>query len=68
MSIIAFDDSQSEFYGKIRFELEKSGTPLRDMDILIAATAISKGAILITHNKKHFSKIKKLETDDWSIN
>ena len=67
MSIIAFDDSQSEFYGKIRVGLEKSGTPLGDMDMLIAAAAMSKDAVLITHNKKHFSKIKGLKTEDWNV-
>ena len=65
LSIIDFDASQSEFYGQIRAELEKSGTPLGDMDMLIAATALSTGAILVSHNKKHFSKIKGLKIEDW---
>ena len=65
LSIISFNDSQSELYGKIRVELEKSGTPLGDMDILIAAVALSTGAILVTHNNKHFSKITGLRIEDW---
>ena len=65
MSIIDFDESQSELYGKIRLELEKSGTPLGDMDMLIAAAALSAGAILVTHNTKHFSKIKSIRVEDW---
>jgi len=65
LSIIDFDASQSELYGQIRVELEKSGTPLGDMDILIAATALSIGAILVSHNKKHFSRIKGLKIEDW---
>ena len=64
-TIIDFDESQSEIYGKIRLELEKTGTPLGDMDMLIAAAALSTGAILVTHNKKHFSKIKNLKSEDW---
>ena len=65
LSIINFNDSQAELYGKIRVELEKSGTPLGDMDILIAAAALSTGAILVSHNKKHFSKIKGINIEDW---
>ena len=65
LSIIDFDVSQSEFYGKIRVELEKSGTPIGDMDMLIAASAFSIGAILVSHNKKHFSKISGLKIEDW---
>ena len=65
-SIIDFDSSQSELYGKIRLKLEKSGTPLGDMDMLIAAAALSAGAILISQNIKHFSKIDGLKVEDWS--
>jgi len=64
-TIIDFNASQSEIYGKIRVELEKSGTPLGDMDLLIAAAAMSTGAILVSHNTKHFSKIKGLKVEDW---
>jgi len=64
-TIIDFNVSQSEIYGKIRLELEKSGTPLGDMDMLIAAAALSTGAILVSHNTKHFSKIKGIKVEDW---
>jgi len=64
-TIIDFDASQSELYGRIRVELERSGTPLGDMDLLIAAAAISTGAILVSHNTKHFSKINGLKVEDW---
>ena len=64
-TIIDFDSSQSEIYGKIRVDLEKSGTPLGDMDMLIAAAALSTGAILVSHNTKHFSKIKGIKVEDW---
>jgi len=65
-TITDFGDSQSELYGKIRLRLEKSGTPLGDMDMLIAASAMAAGAILVTHNIRHFSKIKGLKVEDWS--
>jgi tRNA(fMet)-specific endonuclease VapC len=65
-SIISFDDSQSELYGKIRTGLEKTGSCLGDMDMLIASAALSQNAILVSHNTKHFSKIKGLKTEDWT--
>ena len=64
-SIIDFDEPQSEIYGKIRVELEKSGSPLGDMDMLIASAALSIEAILVTHNIKHFSKIRGIRVEDW---
>ena len=64
--ILDFNSSQSELYGKIRLRLEKSGVPIGDMDMLIAAAAMATGAILITHNVRHFSKIEGLKLEDWS--
>jgi tRNA(fMet)-specific endonuclease VapC len=64
-TMVDFGGSQSELYGKIRLGLEKSGTPLGDMDTLIAASALAVGAILVSHNVKHFSKIKGLKIEDW---
>ena len=60
-----FDINSAECYGKIRCSLEKMGTPLENMDVLIAATAMSIEAILVTHNIKHFSKIKGLKVEGW---
>jgi tRNA(fMet)-specific endonuclease VapC len=60
-----FDIDSAEYYGKIRMELERPGTPLENMDILIAASAMSAGAILVSHNTKHFSKIKGIKVEDW---
>jgi predicted nucleic acid-binding protein len=33
--------------------------------MLIAAAALSAGAILVSHNIRHFSKIKGLKVEDW---
>ena len=63
--VIAFDDTSAVIYGDIRTKLEKSGNPLDNMDLLIAASAISTGAVLVSQNTKHFSKIKELKTENW---
>ena len=63
--VIAFDEASSNIYGDIRTTLEKFGHPLDNMDMLIAASALASEAVLVTHNTKHFSKIKSLKTEDW---
>jgi tRNA(fMet)-specific endonuclease VapC len=63
--VYAFDSAAALVYGDMRAKLEKSGTPLENMDMLIAATALSNNAVLVSHNKKHFSKIKGLKIEDW---
>lgn len=66
LRMVDFDEVCSELYAEIRADLEKSGTSLDHMDMLIAASAMSTGAILITHNAKHFGRIKGLKVEDWS--
>jgi len=65
LNVIAFDDASAVVYGDIRTILEKSGQILDNMDMLIASSAISVNAVLVSHNIKHFSKIKGLKTEDW---
>ncbi len=50
---------------KIRAQLEKQGTPIGPMDILIAGTAIALQATLVTHNVREFSRIPGLSIADW---
>ena len=57
----------AETYAEMRVELEKHGTPVGSMDMLIAASAIAEGAILVTNNIAHFSKIGKLRVENWSV-
>lgn len=57
----------AETYAEMRVELEKHGTPVGSMDMLIAASAIAEGAILITNNIAHFSKIGKLRVENWPV-
>lgn len=56
----------AETYAEMRVELEKHGTPVGSLDMLIAASAIAEGAILVTNNIAHFSKIGKLRIENWS--
>ncbi|MEE4376277.1 MAG: type II toxin-antitoxin system VapC family toxin [Candidatus Competibacteraceae bacterium] len=49
----------------IRVALEKQGTPIGPLDVLIAGTAMTHNAILVTHNCKEFSRIQGLTFEDW---
>lgn len=53
-------------YAGIRLETEANGTPLGSMDMLIAASAMAEGAILVTNNTAHFSKVSKLKIENWT--
>lgn len=42
------------------------GRPVADLDLLIAATALSMGLILATLNFRHFALVEGLSVEDWS--
>ena len=46
--------------------MRKAGTPVDDIDLLIAGTALANDLVLVTHNIKHFSRIDGLQIEDWS--
>ena len=54
-----------EIAGRVRADLERKGMPVGPYDLLIGATALSLNAVLITHNKKEFSRIPDLVIEDW---
>jgi len=63
--VIDIDRSIMDVFGEIKSNLERKGNIIEDMDILIAATALSHNFILVTNNVKHFEKIKDLRIENW---
>ncbi len=54
-----------EAFAELKRSLEIEGQGLDDMDLLIAATALSLNYRLVTNNMKHFSRVKGLEIENW---
>lgn len=65
LEIIPFDDDAAKHYGSIRTYLEKKGEIIGPLDLMIAAHAQSLNSILVTNNKKEFSRIPKIKIEDW---
>ena len=55
-----------EIFADLKALLQKKGTVVADMDLLIGATALSLNYILVTNNEKHFSKIPGLAIENWT--
>src|SRR3990170_4307009 len=60
LEIASFDHEAARVYGRVRATLEKNGTPIGSLDMMIGAHATSLGVTLATHNTKEFSRIKGL--------
>ena len=58
-------DSAARCYGPLRAGLEAGGTGLANLDTMIAAHALARGSILITHDKA-FGRVKGLALEDWT--
>ncbi len=52
-------------YGTLKDTLKRQGTPMGDMDTLIAAHALAEKLILVTHNTRHFEEVPGLKLEDW---
>lgn len=46
--------------------LRAQGTPIDDIDILIAGIAMENDLIVVTNNRRDFGLIEQLEVEDWS--
>jgi len=65
-TILPLTEKSVTISSEIYAELRKEGNPLDDIDLLIAGTAIANNMVLVTRNKHHFERIKKLKVEDWS--
>jgi tRNA(fMet)-specific endonuclease VapC len=63
--VVPFDPECTKIFGTIKSKLRKMGRPTGEVDALIAATAMSNKAILVTGNRKHFENIKGLKVEIW---
>lgn len=64
-NIIDFDAASAKSYGRIYADLQSKGNIIGAMDMLIAATAISNGMILVTNNVGEFSRVNGIEIQNW---
>jgi tRNA(fMet)-specific endonuclease VapC len=65
LEILPFDAPAAAAYGPIRATLERQGTPIGAMDLLIAAHAVSLGVILVTNNPREFRRVPGLQVENW---
>jgi len=64
--IAGFDERAAEAYGKVRAALETQGKPIRALDTLTAAQALSLEATLVTNNTRELSRVPDLGSANWA--
>ena len=65
LDILPFDDLAAVEYGKICAYLQKRGTPIGTIDMLIAAHAKTENLIIVTNNVREFERVPDLKIENW---
>ena len=65
VEILAWDSGAAQHYAALRAAMEDAGTPMGAFDMMIAAQALAKGAVLVTHDRV-FQRVKHLKIEDWT--
>lgn len=65
VNVVPFDRDAAFAAATIRAQLEQQGTPIGQIDVLIAGATVALQAILVTHNVNEFSRVSGLAIADW---
>lgn len=65
-SVVDFSLEDSRSSGALRARLRADGTPIGEIDTLIAGQALARGWTVVTRNVKHFGRVEGLSLIDWS--
>jgi tRNA(fMet)-specific endonuclease VapC len=65
VTILPWESQAAREYGELRADLEKSGMPVGNLDLMIAAQALAADAVLVTSDSA-LLRIKRLRTENWT--
>jgi len=65
LTVVPFDRAASNVYGEVRSILQRSGTLIGPLDMLIAAHAIALDVPLATNNQREFRRVPGLRIENW---
>ena len=66
LTVLDWSRAAAQHYADIRAKLDAAGTPIGNMDLLIAAHARSARAVLVTNNERHFRRVEGLKVENWA--
>lgn len=58
--ILPYDEDAARIGGELAGDLANQGTPIGDLDTVIAATALANSATILTRNARHFRAVEGL--------
>lgn len=64
--VLPITERSAELAAERYAQLRHRGTPVDDIDLLIAGIALEHGLVLVTRNRRHFDRVEGLTVADWS--
>lgn len=65
LAILDWTQDAAKSYATIRAAMKKKGAMIGANDLLIAAHAVSVGAVVVTNNTRDFSRVTGLKIENW---
>ncbi len=65
IQVLSFDSHCADLYGRLRAELERKGTPVPELDLMIACVVLGNELVLVTADERHFLRIPGLKLENW---
>ena len=65
LPVLEPDLASARLFGALKARLAQSGRLVADADLFIAAISLSRGATLVTGNRKHYDRIPGLALENW---
>jgi tRNA(fMet)-specific endonuclease VapC len=65
VEIVPWGSDAAKAYAKLRSAMEDSGTPMGNLDMMIAAQALAGDATLVSHDRV-FQRVRHLKLEDWT--
>ena len=65
LDVAPFDAQAALAYGQVRADLERRGSTIGPLDLLIAAHALLLRATLVTNNLREFKRVGGLRCESW---
>ncbi len=65
LQVLPWSESAIWHYARQRKLLKEAGTPIGEMDLLIASQALGEDLTLVTNNTREFERIEGLKLENW---
>jgi len=65
LEVLSFSAEACERYGRLVNDLQLAGTPIGDLDAMIASIALTHNEPILTSDTKHFEKVPSLVVETW---